>query len=253
MKTLFLAWQDPHSRSWFPIGRLTFNGGEYQFVYIWGVQDAQRQSGFQLLPSFPQLDKVYKSRKLFPLFSHRLVSRLRPDYANLLQWLNLPEPEDDPIAILSRSGGQRATDTLAVFPCPEPDESGLYHLHFFSHGLRHLPTCSLERINNFYPGELLFLAHEFQNRYNPNTLTIKTEDHYIVGYCPRYFLGDLLEIIRLRPDVVHVHVERVNPLPVPLQFRLLCHMTAEWSAEFRPFSREEYQPISTDITAGSMK
>ncbi|MEH2319266.1 hypothetical protein [Nostoc sp.] len=31
MKTLFLAWQDPKSWAWFPIGRLTFDGTKYQF------------------------------------------------------------------------------------------------------------------------------------------------------------------------------------------------------------------------------
>jgi len=40
MKTLFLAWQDYESRSWSPIGRLTFDEKRYQFVYIQGGKKA---------------------------------------------------------------------------------------------------------------------------------------------------------------------------------------------------------------------
>lgn len=247
MKTLFLAWQDPNNCSWFPIGRLTFDGAEYQFFYIRGAQDAQKKCSFQPLHSFPHLDEVYTSSKLFPLFSNRVLSRSRPDYADFVEWLNIPQHEDDPIAILARSGGRRATDTLAVFPCPDLDENGLYHIHFFSDGLRYLPSCAIERISRFHTGELLLLAHEFQNPYDPKALTLNTEDRYIVGYCPRYLLGDAFDILQQNPNLVHVHVERVNQPPTPLQFRLLCNMTAEWPADFRPFSGEEYQPIRTDV------
>ena len=49
---LFLAWQDPVSRAWFPIGRLSSDGTTYQFVYTQGVKVAQQQCAFQPLPSF---------------------------------------------------------------------------------------------------------------------------------------------------------------------------------------------------------
>ena len=37
MKTLYLAWQDPKDRRWFPVGRLSFDGEVYQFVYTKGL------------------------------------------------------------------------------------------------------------------------------------------------------------------------------------------------------------------------
>ena len=58
-QTLFLAWQDPNSRSWFPIGRLTFDGARYKFVYTQGVEEAQQKCSFAPLSSFPHLEKVY--------------------------------------------------------------------------------------------------------------------------------------------------------------------------------------------------
>lgn len=249
MKALFLAWQDPKSRFWFPIGRLTFDGKYYQFVYTHGVQAAQAKCGFQVLHSFPELTKVYTSIELFPLFFNRLMRPSRPDYKNYVEWLNIPQHEDDPIAILARSGGRKATDTFEIFPCPEADANGLYHIHFFAHGLRYLPECAIERISQFQTSEQLFLANEFQNPYDPHALILCTREHHIVGYCPRYLVEDALEMLRQNPQLVHVHVERVNPAPTPLQFRLLCNMTAQWSKGFRPFSSQEYQPIVADVPA----
>lgn len=250
MKTLFLGWQDPNGRSWFPIGRLTFDGTKYQFVYTHGVEEAQANCGFQPLLSFPDLNKVYTSIELFPLFSNRVMRRCRPDYKNFVEWLNIPQHEDDPIAILARSGGTKATDNFEVFPCPEPDENGLYHIHFFAHGLRHLPVGAVERINKLHMDELLYLAHEFQNAYDPRALLLCTEDHHIVGYCPRYLVNDVFKLKNENPElVVKVHVERVNLVPTPLQLRLLCNMTAEWHEDFRPFSSWQYQPIVVDASA----
>jgi hypothetical protein len=247
MKTLFLAWQDPSSRSWFPIGRLTFEQGKYNFVYTYGATKAQDSCGFQPLLSFPSLNKVYTSVELFPLFSNRLMRRSRPEYQDFVQWLNIPQNEDDPIAILARSGGTKVTDYLEVFPCPEVDENGLYHVHFFAHGLRHLPPSAIERINRTQARDLLWLSHEIQNSHDPNALTLNTQDHHIVGYCPRYLAPDALKLLRQKPQFVHVQVERVNLAPTPLQFRLLVNMTAEWHEDFRPFSGHEYQPMVADI------
>ena len=250
MKTLFLAWQDPVSRSWFPIGRLTFNGKEYQFNYTNGFLKALLERFFKPLPSFPDFSKVYTSQKLFPLFSNRVMPRSRPDYPEFVQWLNIPKHEDDPIALLARSGGKRVTDNFEVFPCPEPDENGRYRIHFFAQGLRHLPKPAIERINGLQVGELLYLAHEFQNRYDSSALLLCTEDHWIVGYCPRYLCGDILQIISQHPELVRVEVDRLNQPPTPLQFRLLCKMTADWR-DFRPFSSPMYQPVSSDVLAAS--
>jgi hypothetical protein len=251
-QTLFLAWQDPNNRSWFPIGRLTFDGARYKFVYTQGVKEARQTCSFAPLSSFPHLEKVYTSTHLFSVFSNRLMSRSRPDYANFLQWLNISEHEDDPLAILARSGGKRETDSLTVFPCPEPDAEGHYQLHFFAHGLRYLPESAIERINCLEPGEKLLLAHEFQNPHDSQALTLHTENHYIVGYCPRYLRSEVFELLRKDPTSVGLRVERVNLPPTPLQFRLLCSINAQCKDDFRPFSGEEYQPlIESDITTPS--
>ncbi len=250
-KILFLAWLDPISRYWFPIGRLTFDEGVYQFVYTQGVKEAEEKCAFKPLSSFPRLDEIYTSTQLFPVFANRLMSRSRPDYSSFIEWLNIPNDKNDPIAILARSGGERETDTLAVFACPEVDELGQYHLYFFSHGLRHLPRCAIERINQLEPGEKLWLAHEFQNPYDSQALILNTEDHYIIGYSPRYLLAEVFEMLRQNSHL-EVRVERVNKPPTPFQFRLLCKMSVDATDDFRPFSSPQYQSFIAEIADVAM-
>jgi len=255
VSTLFLAWQDPTSRNWFPIGRLTFEHGVYQFAYTHGARIAQEQVGFQLLRSFPSLNEVYESDELFPLFANRFPSRSRVDYEQFVEWLNMPLDRDDPVALLARSGGRRATDTFEVFPRPERTGDGVYHIHFFAHGLRHLSEHSIERVGRLRVGEPLLLLYDFQNPHDPNALMLRTNgedttDTHIVGYCPRYLVRDFLRLIVDGPSSVAVEVERLNLPPAPLAHRLLCNMTARWPADFEAFDANNgYQPIVTDAAS----
>jgi hypothetical protein len=255
MKILFLAWQDPQSRAWFPVGRLSYDGRIYQFVYTRGALVAEQQAGFQPLQTFPGLEEVYESDALFPLFSNRLLGRTRPDYEEFAAWLNVPQHEDDPLVLLARSGGRRVTDELEVFPSAERDESGDYHIHFFAHGLRHLPAASVGRINDLNPGEKLLLLHDYQNPRDRLAVVLRTgdPDPFLVGYCPRYLLSDTLELLRNDPDRVQIAVERVNLPPAPLQLRLLCNMTARWPNGFIPYSGDDYRPIAigAEVTIGA--
>jgi hypothetical protein len=244
MKTLFLAWQDPSSRAWFPIGKLTYDGRLYHFVYIQGAIVAKEKANFQPIISFPDFNQSYGSLELFPLFNNRLLRSSRPDYPALIQWLNLPQDSLDPIAILSRTGGRRETDTFEVFPCPESDETGNYHIHFFTHGLSHFPATVQENIKNLQPGDRLMIMHDIQNTFDPRALILRTEDHNVVGFCPRYLTQDFFELVSNFPQQAKITVERINPSPTPLQFRLLCNLTTQWEQNFQPFSGPIYQSLA---------
>ena len=60
MDTLYLAWQDYQSRRWFPVGRLSAcrgqesAGTEYEFSYINGALEAQKESQFSADTGFLQ-------------------------------------------------------------------------------------------------------------------------------------------------------------------------------------------------------
>ncbi len=246
MKTLFLAWQDPTSRTWFPVGKLTHEEGLYHFSYLQGALEAKEKANFQPLWSFPEFHHTYNSAELFPLFANRLLRPSRPDYKDFVQWLNIPEQQDDPIALLARSGGRRKTDSFEVFSCPERDEQGNYHIHFFAHGLRHFPEAIQQYVQALQPETPLFVTHDLQNPVDSRALILRTKDLHFVGYCPRYLTQDFFELICQFPQQVNVTVERVNPSPTPLQFRLLCNLTAAWSENFHPFSSPIYQPLVKD-------
>ncbi len=252
MKKLFLAWQEPKSHHWFPIGCLEFDGNKYHFFYIKGVEKARRE-GFTSVYSLPELDKIYSSTELFPLFSNRLMSRSRADYPKYIESLNISKGEDDPMTVLSRSGGSKATDTYEVFPCPEIDEKGNYHTHFFVHGLRYMPKCSIDKAVQLQQGDLLYLTHDFQNPYDPKALLLHTEDRHNLGYCPRYLSQDIFTMLQEHPQQVKVTIDRVNLSPAPMQFRLLCNLIAECDLlsktlherNFKPFAGDDYQPLKT--------
>ena len=252
MATLFLAWQDPTRRSWYPIGRLTSAPGDlYTFAYTNGAEEARKLAGFQPLASFPELKTAYVSERLFPLFSNRLLPHARPEYKEYLQWLSVPASEEDPVAILARSGGRKVTDSLEVFPCPECPINGEYRINFLLHGLNHTPETSVERASRLSHGEPLLVMRDLQNPRDPDALALRTaeeRDIYLVGYVPRYLRGDFLKLIQLdaTPRIV---AERVNPSPAPVQFRVLCRAVAPWPEGFKPFSGPEYDLLSPEAGA----
>jgi hypothetical protein len=247
MKTLFLAWQDAVSRSWYPIGKLTYDGREYCFVYIKGAIQAQKAANFQPLLAFPDFNESYTSIELFWPFANRLLNRSRPEYPEFIEWLNLDSvgnPKSiDPITLLGRSGGKRVTDSLAVFPRPECNAAGAYEIYFFTNGLRHYPPSAQQRAAECIIGEELMLLPDIQNQHDPQALMLRTIDRHLVGFCPRYLVADFFQLVGTQPQAVKVVVEKVNPAPAPLQFRLLCKLTTKADREFQPFCGTEYQPL----------
>jgi HIRAN domain len=244
LRTLFLAWQDSISRGWFPVGKLTYQQGLYYFRYIQGALTARDIADFRPILSFPEFEYCYSSPDLFPLFANRLLRRSRPDYPDFVKWLNMPEDQEDPIALLARSGGQRQTDSFEVFPLPEPDIQGDFHIHFFAHGLRYMSPDVQKNVQNLQVGEKLFLMHDMQNAFDSRALVLRTENHQSVGYCPRYLTQDFFELVSRFPEKVKVAVEKVNLSPTPLQFRLLCNLTATEIEDFQPFASATYEPIA---------
>jgi len=248
MKVLYLAWQDPQSRKRFPVGKLSFEGGIYRFVYTKG---ATLSKNFIPFGSLVDLHEVYKSPDLFPLFANRLISKKRPEYRDFLRWLDLREVEADPLVLLARTEGVRETDSLTVFPCPERNPENKYVVHFFSHGLRYLPDEARIRVNKLHSAERLYLMPDPQNSSDGCAIVLRTGDPAtIVGYCPRYISRDFLEILENDPHAVEVRVKRVNP-DAPIQLRLLCALTAEWPEHFKPCSSEDFTELANETETPS--
>ena len=253
MKRLFLSWHAPSTRQWYPVGRLSADGRAFEFVYTRGALQARAESGFQPLPAFPELESTYRSAELFPLFANRLLPPSRPEYADFVGWMSVPRDEADPLDVLGRSGGHRATDRFEVFPEPRQDADGYYRLHFFVHGLSHFPITSRSRAATLQPGERLLLMHDFQNEHDPRALMLRTAesapgDLHMVGFCPRYLTEDVFAA-RQAAEPPEVTVTRTNPPPAPVQFRLLCQVRYRGADGYRPFSGEPYKPIARTGTS----
>ena len=122
MTTLYLAWQHPPSRQWFPIGRLVRNesaGMEFEFTYVQGAKEAERSVKFKPIPEFPVLDRRYRAPALFPTFRNRVMNTSRDDRAEYLRQLGLDVNGCDELAELSVSGGRSTTDSFEIFPAIE--------------------------------------------------------------------------------------------------------------------------------------
>jgi hypothetical protein len=245
MKALFIAWQDPNSRSWYPVARLTYENGKYAFAYTRGARDAQALKSFRPFGRMTDLGTVYLSTKLFPLFANRVLNESRPEYPDYLRWLGLPLEAPNELEVLARSGGLRATDTLEVFPCPEPTQNREYVVYFFTRGIRHLVPENQKRIADLKIGDRLYLMKDVQNAFDPTAIMLRSGDPVAnVGYCPQYFSQEFTRLLDvLGCDTVKVAVERVN-LDAPTQFRLLCKLSAPWPRDFTPCSMDQFQLLS---------
>ncbi len=240
---LFVAWRslDP-SVGWGPVARLDHDGQVYRFVYTNG---ARTLPGFRPFPQLDQLDQVYESEELFPLFANRLFSRSRPEYAAYLSWGGFdPANPPDPIAILGVTEGLRETDSIEVFPGPQPDADGCYLNRFYMHGIRWMPPAAMERINKLEKGEKLLVMPDPCNEHDPHAVAVRTDSNRtLVGYVPRYLAREVRYLLETcRPELIQVQVQQLNG-EAPMQQRLLCEMRACWPPGFRPCSGAAFEPI----------
>ncbi|RKI40784.1 DNA-binding protein [Corallococcus sp. AB004] len=249
--TVYLAWQDSQSRRWFVVGRLRqIQQSLYEFVYTRGYEEATRVARMQPILGFANKDQRYLSDKLFPLFQNRLMSPNREEYAAHIKRLGLsydPRSPAEPLQVLARSGGHRATDSFAVVAAPwkqSSKEGGYcYVLDFFVHGTRYVPLDSQVRASQCHPAERLLLLSDWQNEYDPKSVMIRTgNDNHLLGWLPRYYSTDIATL-REQGLPIEVRVEQANPLSSPLDQRLLCRLTSPWPKEFRALTDPEYQPL----------
>ena len=254
MTTLYLAWQDADSRRWFPVGRLVAYHGNgiaaagaaadvmYEFAYIKGARDAQQAAGFPPILGFPNLTQQYRSIRLFPLFQNRLMHPSRPDRADYLRRLGLPE-ETDAMSELAASGGQRRTDTYQVFPAIVPGaDDGRFTYRCRLHGIRDVGAEAIKRTKTLHQGETLKLVCDSDN---PAALPgkVTTGDGRHIGRLPRYLVDAVHQDDAWRITDAQATVAQVN-LDGPLSHRLLIDFSGRLPPGFRMEDLPQYRPIA---------
>ncbi len=243
-KTLFLAWQDKRlTREWFPVGRLDVLADKeaYRFRYIKGAERARDRAGFDALMDFPEWGRTYESSVLFPLFMNRIIPAGRWDFPEYLRMLDLPEGSE-PVEILEVDGGYRATDSFEVFPKIERAMDGLFRSRFFLHGWRHVNLDAQRRIDALRPGEPLYVTIELTNPATQLAVQIQTVEYYMIGWAPRYSVGDLVHAIAQAPSGYVAKVVRVNPAPAPAKQRLLVELGGRWP-NYEPMTMGDFEPL----------
>ena len=242
-RLLYVAWQDPDSRAFVPVGRLgrDCTDGEVAYEYRY-LRNAERLERFRPFVGFPHLRQAYRSSELFPFFENRLMPRTRPDYPDFVGALGLA-PDADPFEVLARSEGRRQTDTIEVFPQPELDDS-VARCRFLVHGVRYVPGAQ-DAIDSLARGDRLRLLVDRQNPTDTCAVLLRDDSFRLLGWVPRY-LTELVHtpLDHLGPTGVDVHVEHVGDRDGPVHLRLLCTLEAQWPTDWAsPMSGPEFEVL----------
>lgn len=247
MRKLFIVWQDPEKRRWYPVGRLSFEDGIYRFNYTKGALQAKKTKRFVPFGRMQDFNVTYESEELFPLFANRLLSEKRPEYQDYVKWLQLEQDSlgNKQLAMLAITGGMRRTDSLEILPCPIPTNDNKYEVLFFVHGLSHIDKNNINCVNNLKKGDRLFFMLDVQNKFDATAIILRTDDPVaLVGYCPRYLTKDFYTILKkCGASIPNITIEQVN-LDAPLQLRLLCKFSAPWPKSFQPCSDDPFEPLT---------
>ena len=105
---IYLVWKEIKTGRQYIVGQLSKNG-QFEFNYGFEVKQAI-EKGFKLLISFEDIDKVYKSGILFPVFSSRLPDKKRIGINKILLKYGMDEFDD--YRLLKRSGARLPIDNL---------------------------------------------------------------------------------------------------------------------------------------------
>ena len=223
MTNLYLAWQNPVSRQWMPVGRLTRHETEpaaYEFAYTEGVRQAQVSSPLWQVPGFPKLDQLYRSVEIFPAFSDRLMNSGRPDRAEYLSYLDLDLGSWDEVTELALSGGRTHSDWFEIFPEIVPNAEGYVVSRFVLQGLDQADPDAIRRADSLRAGDPLHLQFVSNSPDTTSVISVNTRDHCALGRLPNYLVSWLHRDDTWLGTDFGASVARVNP-DAPLSHRLL--------------------------------
>lgn len=245
MSSAFVIWQDPETTMWEPVAKLTESRGVYSFAYTQGALN----KNFIPFPRMSILNKAYESTELFPFFQNRLIPERRPEYYIMLSWLDMLPGANDPLEILSASGGSKKTDNFRIIKVPQRSAQNEYRLKFFVSGIAYISDEAKRELLTLDSRTQLSCIIEEGNIADSNAISIinpKTLHH--LGYYPHYLNEDLILTNRMlnvagNRLLTSMAVLKVN-LSAPEQYRLLCESVTPWPDGFVPFQSEKYKLLT---------
>jgi hypothetical protein len=157
--------------------------------------------------------------------------------------LDLPDSAE-PFEILEEvSGGQRATDNFEVFPKIEKGPDDAFRCRFFLHGWSHVNPAAKERLDALIAGEKLYVSLELTNPVTHLAVQILTLEYHMIGWAPRYLVGDLVAAIARAGGHYEAHVVRINPMPAPSKQRVLLELRGNWP-DYEPMTSPDFKTLS---------
>lgn len=226
---LLVLWHDRRNGLFFTIARLERNitSPRYVFRYHGDVFQEAHEYGLEPLLAFPDVGKIYKSDHLFPFFENRLMRKSRPDYAEYVQMLGLDPTSADEMAILGRSGGERATDSFLLMNEPKAVDKDRSELYFWATAPGRTNQSAWQNLSNLKPGMPLKIGE-------PDLLLHEEKP---VGRLPEYVRA-LIPQHKPFPGTPEVppEISVVSKNPLSPRRMLLCHLV------FRP---DPARPLTT--------
>ncbi len=244
-KSVYLAWQDPETKSWHVVGLLTGHTDAYTFGYTHG---ALTSKNFIPFSGMEDKNNKYISTELFPLFYNRLLSSNRPEYSNFINWLGLPS-NASAISVLGRSGGLRSTDKLEMFNRIEVEADGSFEYVFFAHGLGYLTPTANKRVSRLQQGDELLLCLDCQNSYDEHAVIIRAANPAeIIGYVPRYLSQNITLFLKEDKNCISISVEALSN-EAPANYKLMCKLSGKLSKSLadKVMQDDEFQLIKADL------
>ncbi|MGH3995870.1 MAG: HIRAN domain-containing protein [Pseudonocardiaceae bacterium] len=227
-RRLLVAWQNPDTRRIALVGVLERGAGRYCFRYLRAALDTP---GFRPFLGFDDLRRRYESEQLFPLFRQRIMDHDRPDFDRYLDTLGLGE-NSSPLAVLGRSGGKRAGDSIFLLREPEVFSDGITRAMFFVHGVRYQQGAAA-RIGQLRPGDQLHLRPEPDNEFNARAVLVTIYDDQAIGWVPDLLTDYVQHALSMGTPAVRV--SKVNGEDTPPNLRLLVELSGQLPIGYRPF------------------
>jgi hypothetical protein len=191
---IYLVWKDIKTRRQYIVGQLSKNE-QFEFSYGFEVNKAI-ENGFKLLISFEQIDKVYKSDILFPVFSSRLPDMKRKGIEKILFKYGLDQYDD--FKLLKRSGAKLPIDNLEfIDPILDENEDNVKRI-FYLAGPRHYIGCQgvdCAKSEDLNIGDTLQLVLEPKNKFDSNAVKILNSNDIHIGYLPRYYCEGVINLL----------------------------------------------------------
>lgn len=251
-RDLLVLWQHPVTREIVPIGRFSYDGGEYTFGY---TRAAAEVEGFRPLPGFQDLGRRYVTRRIPAVFDQRVMESDRPDYAEYVASLGLSPADATPWEQIVESGGARAGDTLQFMQVPRVAE-GRAWARFFANGVRHIADAQRvvggrsvnvtaaqheAALRSLSVGDAVLIEAEEGNPADECACLITT-DGVPLGWVPRALSAGIRRLNEAGP--VSALVTRIGEPGTPSHLRLVVDLDVEAPSGFEFDVRGRWEPLA---------